>query len=166
MSSQSSKYPTKLQKKGKTVLANKTLDCSVVPRWEADDPIINAKYVGKLKGRPSKETLETKGNLKQRVERYGAEINPVTGYERALSVLMKLEELAMRGDFNSAKEFLNRTMGKTLDNLNIQVSQFAGMSDAELWAEINGNKPLDSENREMIEAEQAERIINSIEIDV
>ena len=166
MSSQSPKYPTKFQKKGKAVLANKTLDCSKVPRWKADDPIIDPKYVGKRKGRASNATLEIRDSLKQRVERYGTEINPVTGYERALSVLIKLEELAMRGDFNSAKEFLNRTMGKTLDNLNIQVSQFAGMSDAELWAEINGNKPSGSENRELIEAEQAERIIDSIEIDV
>ncbi len=166
MSSQSPKYPTKFQKKGKDVLADKTLDCSKVPRWGGDEPVIDSKYVGKRNGGLSSESQITRVDLKHRAERYGAEINPVTGYERALSVLVKLEELAMRGDSNAAKEFLNRTMGKIQDNLNIKVSQFEGVSDAELLAMANRHMPLSRDERVMIEAEQAEKLINSIEIDV
>lgn len=165
MASQSPKYPTKLQKKGKTVLSDKNLDYRIIPRWEANNPVIDPKYVGKPK-KKSPEEEPTREDINLRAKRYGKEINPVTGYERALSVLAKLEELALRGDSNAAKEFLNRTMGKIQDNLNIKVSQFDGVSDAELLTIANRHKPLSKEEKEMIEAKQIEKIIDSIEIDV
>lgn len=140
MSGQSSKYPTKFQKVGDTVLADKTCDSSLVPVWKGNEPILDPKYLGIPKGRPSNEVLETRENLKQRFEQYGEEINPVTGYGRALSVLKKLEELGMKGDVNAAKLFLERVAGKIKESLDVRLNQFEGVSDAELIEQLRGIK--------------------------
>ena len=133
MSSQAAKYPTAFVKKDQEVLADKTFDFKVVPRWEADDPIIDPKYVGKLKGRPTKVELQAKTSLKKLIVEYGTEINPVTGLERSLTVLIKLEELALQGDVDAAKEFLNRTVGKPEEKLSVSASTpLEDLSDEEV----------------------------------
>lgn len=105
-------------------------DYGILPR------ILNQEIIGSVKAatREEQRKIVNQGEGLELMREYGFSLNPITARSRVVTVLMKMEELAMRGDIKAAQIFLERVAGKVTQTIAIGKMKYAQMTDAELIA--------------------------------
>lgn len=93
-----------------------------------------------LASREELKVVNTQAEFMEAARNYGGSIHPLTKRSHVVTVLMKLEEMALKGNVVAAKEFLDRTMGKVADVAFLGVSKYENMSDRELLDLVKGKK--------------------------
>lgn len=101
-----------------------------------DERVLGVRDMG-MGGQVSGDATEEMEKLKA----YAYSRHSVTGASRVLTMLMKLEEMGLRGNMGAIKEFLDRTVGKVADVQMIAVKKYEGMSDEQLLTRIKELKP-------------------------
>jgi len=103
--------------------------------------VINEKLLGKnVVQRGGVYKVMDNSDAARLMREYGYEVHPATGRPRAITVLMALEAEALSGNISAAKEFLDRTSGKTVEMVAINHSRFGDLSDRDLLKMVVGDK--------------------------
>lgn len=115
-------------------------DPALVPKWGEDAHFLDETVVGDIATVAEREklpSLPTNQLIWQRIKRHGWSINPITKLPRVIGLLLKLEEEGLKGDIEAIKLYLDRVCGKQPESVAVNLTQFDGLSDAELLSQLN-----------------------------
>lgn len=116
----------------KPVAAEETI--TVIPKFNDAALFLNERMVGPLAEVPVNNLPATESaDAAQRwVRQHGWSQNPVTKLPRIVGVLLKLEEMALDGDKDAIKLFIDRVIGKQLEGVVVPLTPMREKTDEEL----------------------------------
>lgn len=104
------------------------------PRYNEISNVVDESKIGVVGApteRESREILDANEGA-DLIREYGFSHNPITARARIVTVMMKLEEMALNGSTKAAKEFLDRTVGSVTQRVAVGSAKFDKVSDEDL----------------------------------
>jgi hypothetical protein len=106
------------------------------PRFNPDVLNIDENVVGSVADVQIRESWQKKDltafQMWEAIKRHGVSINPVTKIPRYVGLLLKLEEMGLKGNLEAIKLFFDSVVGKQPDNLTVTNSHTTTLSDKDL----------------------------------
>ena len=96
-----------------------------------DETIVGSVAVVEKRGDWDRKEL-TAFQVWEAIKRHGVSINPVTKIPRYVGLLLKLEEMGLKGNLEAIKLFFDRVVGKQPENLTVNTSHTGALSDRDL----------------------------------
>lgn len=111
-------------------------DIDVKPKFNEQAIFVDEKVVGPLYDVVAKSKFSQKElsafQLWEEVKKHGVSINPITKLPRIIGLLLKLEEMGLKGDLDAIKLYFDRVIGKQPENLTMNLTRLDTLSDGDL----------------------------------
>lgn len=115
-------------------------DTSTIPRFNEDAIFLDERTVGSIaEALPANKVWANANNhqIWSAIRQHGWSTNPITKLPRAIGLLLKLEEMGLKGDIDAIKLYLDRTCGKQAEGLAVGLTEIEKMSDQEILSQLH-----------------------------